>query len=116
RTRPLIYFRPTCSQSRGRVPTPPCENRVCRGFREKVPNESKMPCRCDMGQYQSRCGIYLVDNKQGGDESASPDVYCAELELFAGILKLFLKPRRSEKLRGRLLIGGIARTPFIFLP
>jgi hypothetical protein len=26
-------------------------------------------------------GIYLVDNKQGGIDSAGPDVYCAELEL-----------------------------------
>jgi hypothetical protein len=25
-------------------------------------------------------GIYLVDNKQGGIDSAGADVYCAELE------------------------------------
>jgi hypothetical protein len=33
RTRPLIYFRPTCSQSRGQVPAPPRESRACRGPR-----------------------------------------------------------------------------------
>ena len=34
------------------------KSRVSGAPEEKFPNESKMPCRCDMGQYQSRLPVF----------------------------------------------------------
>jgi hypothetical protein len=55
-------------------------------------------------------GIYLVDNEQGGVDSACADVYCAELELLQGLFKLFFNPCMAEAAGGGYLMG-VLRTP-----
>jgi hypothetical protein len=71
KTRPLIYFRPTCWQSK---------RRVCKA---KWMKSSVIPrCLAAARLVNEKGGrsIYLVDSKQGGIDSTRADVYCAELE------------------------------------